>query len=311
MRVWVALAAVASLVSGCVGLGEPGCGPDDPGAGDELPDLRTPWVDGRYLRTDRSGTWDTVVLQTGDAEDPEASAGPGGWSVEVERISDPSLDNFSLLRVTPGPGKGRLDLAYDHSECGGGRSGTISWDLAAPEAGRSAEPGEGVHVYTAGFLENGTLFYTNIKAIDRDDWPRTDWYAWEGGDPLPVYVYDQDRGEQPAHWKDPQSGTPVAGTVHGLGYYTTIPGFNEALKDLSSNTVRVVRLAPEEAYTRAGNEEHPLYGQALVFYIKVDAVVALPCPMDTGWACSLAESGRAWTALTSPPGPTAPGPPNR
>ena len=292
MRVWVALAAVAGLVSGCVGLGERSCGPDDADLG-EMPDLRTPWVDGGYLRTDLSGTWDTVVLQTGDAEAPEATAGPAGWTVEVERISDASADNFSVLRVSPGAGNGRLDLAYDHAvECAGGQSGTITWDLAAPQEGRAAEPGEGVHVYTAGFLENGTLFYTNIKAIDHDDWPRTDWYAWEGGEPLPVYVYDEDRGEQPAYWKDPQAGTPVAGTVPGVGYYTTIPGFNEALKDLSTNTVRVVRLAPEEAYTRAGNEDHPLYGQALVFYIKVDDVVPLPCPMEIGWACSVADPGR-------------------
>jgi hypothetical protein len=290
MRVWVALAAVASLVSGCVGLGERGCGPDGADL-DAMPVLRTPWVDGGYLRTDPAGTWDTVILQTGDAEAPAAMAGPAGWSVEVERISDPSLDNFSLLRVAPGAGKGRLDVAYDHTECGGQR-GTISWTLAAPEKGRAAEPGEGVHVHTAGFLEDGTLFYTNIKAIDHDDWPRTDWYAWEGGDPLPVYVYEGDRSEQPAHWKDPQSGTPVEGTVPGLGYYTTIPGFNAALNDLSTNTVRVARLAPEEAYTRAGNEEHPLYGQALVFYIKVDAVVPLPCPMDAAWACSVAGPDR-------------------
>lgn len=288
MRVWVVLAAAASLVSGCLGLGERGCGPGDPGL-DGAPDLRTPWVDGGYLRTDPSGTWDTVLLQTGEAEAPTARAGPAGWSVDVERISEPSLDNFSLLRVSPGAGQGRLDVAYDHSAaCGGGQRGTISWELAAPREGRAAEPGEGVHAYTAGFLEDGTLFYTNIKAIDQDDWPRTDWYAWEGDDPLPVYVYDGDRSEQPAHWKDPQAGTPAEGTVPGLGYYTTIPGFNEALKGLSTNTVRVVRLAPEEAYTRPGNEEHKLYGQALVFYIKVDTVVPLPCPTDTAWACAVA-----------------------
>ncbi|MHB1262714.1 MAG: FKBP-type peptidyl-prolyl cis-trans isomerase [Thermoplasmatota archaeon] len=285
MRVWVALAVVAGLVSGCVGLEERRCEP-----GEEEADLRTPWVDGGYLRTDEATAWDTVVLQSGPAEDPKAAMATAGWSVEVERLSAPEADNFSVLRVSPGAGQGRLDLAYSYTACDGPQTGTISWDLTTPREGRSAEPGQGVHVFTAGFLENGTLFYTNIKAIDHDDWPRTANYTWEGGDPLPVYVYEEDRGEQPAYWDDPQAGTPVEGTVPGLGYYATIPGFNEALKGLSTNTVRVVRLAPEDAYTRAGAEDHPLYGEALVFYIKVIDVVSLPCPMETAWLCGFAPS---------------------
>jgi FKBP-type peptidyl-prolyl cis-trans isomerase 2 len=296
VRVWVAVALVAGLASGCVSLDGGACAPEHA----EHPALWTPWVDGSYLRTDQSGTWDTVVLHRGPGEDPVASAAPEGWAVEVERFSGPEADNFSVLRVAPGQGKGRLDLAYAHPACEGVQSGTISWDLAAPTEGRSAEPGQGVHVYTAGFLEDGTLFYTNIEAIDQDDWPRTDWYAWEGGEPLPVYVYDQDRNEEPAYWRPPSSSVPKTGTpadpvLHdaameadattGLGYFTTIAGFNEGLKGLSTNTVRVVHMAPEDAYTRAGNEEHPLYGQALVFYIKVEDVVSVPCPMETAGMC--------------------------
>jgi hypothetical protein len=284
MRVQVAIAVAVAVLAGCVGPEASGCA-----SGAAAADLRTPWVDGGFLRTDPAQDWDTVVLQTG-GEDPVASVSPPGWAVHDERVSPPGGVNFSVLRVSGGPGgPGRLDLAYDLGGCGT-RAGTISWDLAEPREGDSASPGEGAHVYTAGFWENGTLFYTNIKAIDHDDWPRAGWYAWEGADPLPVYVYDQDRAEQPAVWKDPQAGTPLAGTVPGLGYYTTIPGFNEALKGLSTSTVRVVRLAPEEAYTRPGNEEHPLYGDALVFYIKVVDVADLPCPLEVGWACSLPAS---------------------
>lgn len=333
----MAAAFVAGLVSGCVGLEQPACGRES-----EPADLRTPWVDGSYLRTDPSGTWDTVVLQTGHGDRLDAMAFPDGWSVAMESLTEPeeaeaepgsktpeggnttALDDgsggasggpqhpaeeadgawdktggtgFSVLRVSPGPGKGRLDLAYSFDRCDGAKVGTITWDLAEPERGDHAEPGQGVHVYTAGFLEDGTLFYTNIKAIDHDDWPRTDWYAWEGGDPLPVYVYEEDRSEEPLYWEDPQSGTPAAGTVPGLGYYTTIPGFNDALKGLSTNTVRVVRMEPEQGYTRAGNEDHPLYGEPLVFYIKVEAVVPVPCPMPTAWLCS-----RAPVELAGPQG---------
>jgi hypothetical protein len=279
MRAWVAVVALAGLLAGCVSPGKLGCDAEQP------PTLRTPMVDGSYLRTDPSQPWDTVVLQAGPGADPVPEAKPSGWSASAERISPWEDDNFSLLHVTPGSGMGRLDLSYRLDACGGSTTGTLSWDLAAPLPGKTASPGQGVHVYAAGFWENGTLFYTNIKAIDRADWPRAGWYSWEGSDPLPVYVYDRDRGEQPMVWKDPQAGTPIDGTVPGLGYYTTIPGFNDALKGLSTNTVHVVRLAPEQAYTRAGNEEHPLYGDALVFYIKVVDVVDVPCPLEAARLC--------------------------
>lgn len=286
MRVWGAVVAVAVL-AGCVGLDEPGC--------PEPASLHTPWVDERYLATDPQQAWDTLVLQSG-GRDTAPRVHPASWAVATERLSDEDAGNFSLVRVTPGSGMaehGRLDLDYALADCSGGKSGTISWDLSPPERGDAAGPGQGAHVYTAGFwASNGTLFYTNIKAIDHSDWPRAGWYAWEGGEPLPVYVYDQDRSEQPTVWKDPQSGTPVEGTVPGLGYFTTIPGFNEGLKGLSTSTTRVVRMEPEDGYTREGNEEHPLYGAALVFYIKVVHVVDLPCPLDASRLCAVPGQAR-------------------
>lgn len=281
MRVWVAAALVAGALAGCVGLGP------DPCAGDQ-PALRTPMVDGTYLRTDPGQSWDTLLLQTGDqghGAPLAANVTPAGWSARIERIAPPDAPDFSVVHVTPGAGMGRLDLPYHLAACGGVAGGTLSWDLAAPVPGKSASPGQGVHVYTAGFWENGTLFYTNIKAIDHADWPRAAWYSSEGSDPLPVYVYDRDRGEEPMVWQDPQAGTPVNGVIPGVGYFTTIPGFNDALKGLSTNTVRVVRLAPEQAYTHPGNEDNPLYGQALVFYIKVVDVVDAPCPPTTARLC--------------------------
>jgi hypothetical protein len=280
MRAWVVAALASGLLAGCLGPGEP--------AACEAGSLHTPWVDGAYLRTDPRSTWDTLVLAQG-GDDPAPSAAPSGWSVASERISPDGGGNLSVLRVTPGQGMGALDLAYAYDDCEGPRSGTIHWDLAEPREGKSARPGQGVHVYTAGFWENGTLFYTNIKSVDHD-WPHAGWYGWEGADPLPVYVYDKDRSEQPAYWKDAAGTTPVAGEA-GLGYFTTIPGFNEALKGLSTDTVRVARLTPEQGYTRAGNEDHPLYGDALVFYIKVVDVVDLPCPLETARVCGAASTG--------------------
>lgn len=67
--------------------------------------------------------------------------------------------------------------------------------------------------------------------------------------------------------------------VNGLSltsYYTTIEGFNEALKGLSTTTARIVHVPPEKAYTRPGLENHPLYGDELVFYILLQ-VKSQPC----------------------------------
>jgi hypothetical protein len=154
--------------------------------------------------------------------------------------------------------------------------------IGSPREGAVAQSGKGAHVWYAGFFENGTLFGTNIATVDESDWPRIGWYAGGDHEPIPVYVYDQDRSERPPHWGNPLAGTPAAGSpvdsAAGLGYYTTIPGFNDALKGLSNATTRVVRVAPEDAYTRPGNEGHPLYGHALVFLIRVDTVVSNPCP---------------------------------
>lgn len=264
--------------------------------------VATPLVEGTHLGTDPDQTWDTLLFDPGYGGPGNASltpaVTPASWSVGVHAItpngtrdSAGAAPALSILRVEPGAGSGQLtvrksvDVEID-GECHSGRGGTIAWDLMEPQSGSSARAGQGVHVMTAGFWENGTLFYTNIAEINADpDWPRAGWYTWEGADPLPVYVYDADRGEQPATWTDPQAGTPVAGSVSDVGYFTTIPGFNEALKGLSTTTTRVVRLAPEEAYTRPGNEEHDLYGDAIVFYIKVLDVVDFPCPqwVDAGF----------------------------
>lgn len=167
------------------------------------------------------------------------------------------------------------------------------------EEGDLAEVGQGVRVLTAGFWENGTLFYTNMQGVHDSEIPRAGWYEWGGADPLAVYVYDRDRTERPAYWAAPTSQRPphdplgppfddaeatAVGTAAGaegtagIGYSPTIKGFNEALKGLSTTTSRVVWVAPEDAYTLAGNEAHVLYGDAVVFLIRVVEVVPAPCP---------------------------------
>ena len=300
MRVAAVLILVAAgAAAGCLGPMDAEC--------PARPPFATPVVDGKYMQTDPAQAWQTVVLappDDGGRTTELAWNTSRGWLAHGTDLSAPGEGRLQVATVTPGDGKGeaRLDYAVrtDLPSCRNTQRGSLHWDLAVPERGEGALPGQGVHVMTAGFFENGTLFYTNIPEVDTDpNWPRVSWYKWEGDQPLPVYVYDRDRGEQPQAWKSassavaqvPKTGSPADGELakraqeadeeFGLGYFTTIPGFNEALKGLSTTTTRVVRLAPEEAYTRPGNEGHDLYGHPIVFYIKVLDVVSSPCPAET------------------------------
>ncbi len=293
------LVALASL-GGCLDIGSGSGGCSSPTA----IEFAIPRVEGAYLATDPDEAWDTLVLQQNTTDGDHwinltASDSPVARTPITPAGQWPSL---SLLRVEPNATVGDLELSWwaqvKGNNCSSGKGGSMTWSLMEPRDGASAAPGQGVHVYTAGFWENGTLFYTNIEAIHDDpEWPRAGWYEWENAEPLPVYVYDKHHSEQPAYWKSPSSQAPATGSPvdsmvqgalsdaeaeYGIGFFPTIPGFNEALKDLSVNTVRVARLTPEQAYTRPGNEAHPLYGDALVFYIKVVDVVDLPCPAATG-----------------------------
>jgi FKBP-type peptidyl-prolyl cis-trans isomerase 2 len=176
---------------------------------------------------------------------------------------------------------------------------TTGWSArAVTGSAMAAQPGQGAHVWYAGFWENGTLFDTNLQALDvGSDWPKAGWYEGGHWDPIPVYVYDQDRSEQGPEWKslsanvlgatpapvDPYDetiggATGQADTASGVGYFTTIKGFNEAVKGLPVGTRQAFHLAPEDAYTQPGREDHLLYGDALIFLVEVRDVVDAPCP---------------------------------
>lgn len=146
-------------------------------------------------------------------------------------------------------------------------AGLTRWSvgLAEPQAGDTVETGKGVLVHTVGLWTNGTSFYTNLDRFhEREDLPKGYLGEYGGGDPLKVYVYDESPDEMPRRYEE-------------AGYAVTIPGFNEALKGMSTTAPRTAYLTPEEGYTREGNEDHDLYGDALVFYIEAVEVVEEPC----------------------------------
>lgn len=219
----------------------------------------------------------------------ESSGQPYRWTAAVflprasDRLSPGQLE-FGSIHLEPIPEAAATETArnvaihfflYEGSSCDAFGTEPIRWMLRTPERGELVQPGVGALVRTAGFWENGTLFYTNLDRIHNDTRiPRAGWYEFSGSDPLKVYVYNQSRGELPPRYN--QSSNRFA---------TTIPGFNQALKTMETTGSRVAHLAPDEAYTRPGNERHPLYGDPLVFHIEVLDVVAINCPVPTGPVC--------------------------
>jgi len=131
--------------------------------------------------------------------------------------------------------------------------------VAGGAPGATVQVGDQVQVTTVGLWVNGTSFYSNNQALhDMPAFPRGYAAADFDGAPLGIYVYDADRAEQPPASRD-------------TCRFTTIPGFNAMLQEQALGSTFVRWLAPEQAYTRTGSENHLLYGDALVFLTTVVA----------------------------------------
>lgn len=301
-RLVVALVVVLSsgALAGCIG-GPLGLGSEDG------PSVDCDGLPGDGVRAapvpvdaDRSADpgqpWDALLvgnasrdLAVGDVTAPQ------GWSATTSALgnkSDPvhqangSLVSRVRLEPEGAPEPGRLSVGVSPTEqpsdC---RVGPLVRNHSlAVEDGEDASAGQGVHVHTAGFWPNGTLFYTNIDRIHGSDWRRAGWYAWGGGDALDVYVYEDEPSDRPAYW-DVSPELPVAGETTLWSYGPTIPGFNEALKGLSTTAHRVVKIPADQAYTRDGYEDHPLYGDDLIFSIRIADVVDRPCRTAVADTC--------------------------
>lgn len=158
----------------------------------------------------------------------------------------------------------------------------------------AARAGVGAQVYTVGYWDNGTIFYTNMREV-RDNaalpWHRLSEDADENAsfEPIRAYVGGGDE--------------PVPEPYNSSGYVKLIPGFDARLRSnggMRGGETLTVRIPPEEAYTRPGREDHPLYGDALTFVIHVASVDVLPAP-------EICSPGREVCVVDPRPGvPSAP-----
>lgn len=205
--------------------------------------------------------------------DPNTTEGPRDRPISHE--VDPGERSFAaVLADEPTVNRSvrlQVDLATDAPVSPGGQpcelTGANSTDVALAEPvepDQRAEPGKGVLVRTVGWWTNGTSFYTNHQRYHDEDLPQGYLGPFDGSEPLKVYVYNESGDEMPERYNE-------------SGYVTTIPGFNEALKGIPTVGGRLAYLEPDQAYTRDGYEEHPLYGDPLVFYIEAVEVRSVPC----------------------------------
>ncbi len=200
---------------------------------------------------------DEPALFTVQAHDNDTEWGPvtsGGWQPENGTEAQALDAGQSLLFLFQRPAAPFVpSLEYTVSVVDSTERASFNRTLTQPlrEAGVNAN--DQVTTATVGVWTNGTSFYTNIRGLNEDPgFPAG--YDREnfGGSDLRVYVYDEDTSEQPAGSRD-------------RCFSVTIPGYNDLLKSQAEGTSNVRFLAPEEAYTREGREDHDLYGDALVF----------------------------------------------
>ncbi|MEA3199289.1 MAG: hypothetical protein QOE90_717 [Thermoplasmata archaeon] len=207
---------------------------------------------------------------------------PAGWTFEPH---PKSLDlgggktSFLVARVTPA-----LDATYGPHAFDvmvGDTRATVTVNVK--DLGREpARAGVGAQVYYVLFGDNGTVLETNEPTVK--DQPGVKQTPLDNGTPdltpLKVYVGGQ-RGTPPP---EPYNSTGCAAPPC---YHPVIEGFDARLRDAGDGNGMVagdtlVALIPKErAYTYAGNEQHPLYGQNLNFVIRVVSVDDLgkSCPL--------------------------------
>lgn len=216
------------------------------------------------LRADRA----TVV-------DVEVVDAPDGWEATVDRASVELSPDGTVVVVAVTPSDdATYGLHYVRLKVG---PREVFLAVEVQDVGDTPlRPGLGALVRTVGFFENSSVFYTNMKevrdnpglrtvALEPDAPPPTD----ADFEPLKVYVGGT-RGQPPPE------------PYNQSGYSPVIEGFDARLRGMREGETLVARLAPEQAYTRAGNEDHVLYGDALAFLIQVVRVDDLGAPPDCG-----------------------------
>ena len=293
MRAPAAALVVLLLAAGCgtpPGFRAPDC-PDERPFGHVLKAWPASYHSGHpadflYVGTSAAVGPTTLDVRVTDGSRPELGPGAGDPVPFEDRRFTPALGttHFGAFRLSADAvaqgGVASLFLRDParRAECDDRAGGLISDWAASATPGAGARPGQGVHVWYATFWENGTLLGTNLPDLDAvRGWPRAAAYEPVPLEPLRVHVHGGDAGSRPPGWTDADAGPAAYGTpaelAAGSGYTSAVPGVDAALDGLAPGARLVLRLAPEEAFTRVGGEAHPLHGDALVVLLEVAQVV--------------------------------------
>lgn len=209
---------------------------------------------------------------------PVTFDGPEGWAFESETPEVTLLGRGTsslIVRVTPD-----ANATYEPRSLNV-LVGDTRTQLLVNVRDLGNEPlraGIGTQLYYVLWYANGTLASTNDPALRGREALGPAVLDGEGpydDQPLKVYVGGA-RGSDPP---EPYNST---------GYRPVIDGFDARLRNAGDGQGMVagetlaVRIPKEDAYTRAGNEDHALYGEDLTFLIRivtVDVLVARACDL--------------------------------
>lgn len=200
---------------------------------------------------------------------PVASVERDGWTVtpEVGEVTLPGGGATSLIvRVTPDANV--THGVHDVTVKVGETAARLIVNVGAL-GNATLAAGMGAEVYYVLWLDNGTVFATNLKAAaDRADVARMPQDAPPGEDawrPLKVYVGGT-RGEAPP---EPYNSEGCDAGEEPPCWHPVIPGFDARLRGMVAGETLAVRVPKEQGYTVPGNESHPLYGENLNFLARV------------------------------------------
>jgi hypothetical protein len=187
--------------------------------------------------------WQAIRIEGDEVRGVPATLAAGTSTTFLGKVSEYSDSNITARFLASDPLD--VEILYDSWE--------TSWTISTMD-GAEVTPTTLVQTTTVGLWTNGTSFYTNSAELLADPTFPAGGNVNRGEDTatLPIYVFDNDRSEQPL----------------GNGdncYFTTISGYNALLDRQSEFSTGVSLIQPSQAYSIEGNEGHLLFGDPLIF----------------------------------------------
>ncbi|UCG71201.1 MAG: FKBP-type peptidyl-prolyl cis-trans isomerase [Thermoplasmata archaeon] len=186
---------------------------------------------------------------------------PNNWTIsfEYDSVNISGYDSSVVIcNITSysGTDPGRYDILINASSSAGPTDSIwLNTSRIKVFGNETAVAGNNAQVNYIGILVDGEIFDTSHSDVaHNDDYPKTeDFSIRDSYSPLKMHV----------NGTDPDSSDD---------YGQLIEGFWKGVIGMKANETKVVRIPPEEAYTKPGWESHNLYGKSLIFEINLVSI---------------------------------------